>query len=185
MRRLMFVAAALTLALSACASIDVTTDFDPETDFARLRTFAWMEGSGGGAGDPRVSGDLMDQRFRRAIESELVSKGMQKATSGRPDVFVGYQVALDDQIDYQTISTSYGSGWGYRGVYGGGMVSSQTVARAYTVGTLVIDVFDAARRELVWRGAGEGRVDAARNPQERQERINEAVTQILEDFPVR
>jgi hypothetical protein len=109
---------------------------------------------------------------------------MQKAISGQPDVFVGYQVALDDQIDYETINTYWGSGWGYRGVYGG-VVGSRTVAREYTVGTLVIDVFDAARRELVWRGAGEGRVNAARNPQERQERINQAVTQILEDFPVR
>ncbi len=182
MRNPMFAVVALNLALSGCAAIEVNTDFDPATDFTRYQTFAWMEGTGGG-NDPRVSGDLMDQRFRRAIESELVSRGMQKAASGQPDVFVGYQVALDDRVDYETINTYYGGGWGYRGVYGVG-VASQTTAREYTLGTLVIDVFDAGRRELVWRGTGEGRVDAARNPQERQERINEAVTLILEEFPV-
>jgi len=180
----MFAAVALAWLVSACGGIKVTTDFDASTDFTRYRTFGWMEGSGAG-NDPRVSNDLMDQRFRRAIESELVSRGLQKVTSGEPDVFVGYQVALDDQIDYQTINTYWGRGWGYRGVYRGGMVSSQTVvAREYTVGTLIIDVFDAARRELIWRGAGEGRVDFARNPQERQERINEAVYLIMEDFPI-
>jgi hypothetical protein len=179
----MFAVVALNLALSGCAGIEVSTDYDPENDFTRYQTFAWMEGSGG-AGDPRVSGDLMDQRFRRAIESELVSRGMEKVTSGQPDVYVGYQVALDDRVDYQTVNTFYGTGWGYRGIYGGGVMGSQTYATEYTMGTLVIDVFDASRRELVWRGAGEGKVDVARNPQERQERVNQAVTLILEDFPV-
>lgn len=183
MKNPMFAVVALSLALSGCASIEVTTDYDPTTDFTRYQTFAWMEGSGRGTDDPRVGGDLMDQRFRRAIESELVSRGMQKVATGQPDVYVGYQVALDDRVDYQTINTYYGAGWGYRGVARVG-VGTQTYAREYTLGTLVIDVFDAARRELVWRGTGEGRVDVARNPQERQERVNEAVTAILEDFPV-
>ena len=175
-------AAALTLLVCGCGGIQVNTDYNPETDFTRFRTFAWAEGSGVGE-DIRVSGDLMDQRFRRAIESELVSRGMEKSTSGQPDAFVGYQVALDDRVDYQTINTYYGSGWGYRGVYGG-VRATQTTAREYTVGTLVIDVYDPRLRELVWRGAGEGRVKQARNPEESQERINQAVTVILEKLPV-
>ena len=126
----------------------------------------------------------MNQRFRRAIESELVSRGLQKTTSGQPDLFVGYQVALDDRVDYQTVNNYWGTDWGYRGVYGGGVMGTRTYSIEYTVGTLVIDLFDASRRELVWRGAGEGRVNAARNPQERQEQINQAVTLILEEFPV-
>ena len=183
MRKPMFAVVALNLALSGCAGIEVSTDYDPEADFTRYQTFAWMEGTGGGIDDPLFSGDLMDQRFRRAIESELVSRGMQKTASGQPDVFVGYQVALDDRVDYQTVNTYYGSGWGYRGVYGG-MGATRTIARQYTVGTLVIDVYDARQRELVWRGSGEGRVNQARNPEESQELINQAVTLILEDFPV-
>ena len=188
MKRAMFVTVALTLGLVACAGIKVTTDFNPETDFAAYETFAWMEGTGGST-DPRASGDLMDQRFRRAIEAELVSRGLQKATSGAPDIFVGYQIALDDKVDYQTMNTYWGSGWGYRGVYGRGPAvgigTTQTYTTEYTVGTLVIDIFDGTRRELVWRGAGEGKVDVARNPQERQERINEAVYLIMEDYPSR
>ncbi len=183
MRRQVFAALTLALLVSACGGIRVTTDFDPSTDFTRYRTFAWMEGSGQST-DPRVSGDLMDQRFRRAIESELVSRGMEKRASGQPDVFVGYQMALDDRINYQTINTYYGSGWGYRGVYGR-VGTTQTTARPYTVGTLVIDFYDARQRELVWRGSGEGKVNLARSPEESQERINQAVTRILRDFPVR
>ena len=64
------------------------------------------------------------------------------------------------------------------------MGTSRTTAREYTVGTLIIDFYDTGLRELVWRGAGEGKVNQARNPEESQERINEVVTLILEDFPV-
>ena len=182
MRTSMFATVVLAGGLVGCAGISVTTDFDPDVDLTQYETFAWMEGSGSGSGDIRATGDLVDQRFRRAIESELASRGLQKATSGAPDMFVGYQLALDDKVDYQTMNTYYGSGWGYRGVYRGVGVGTQTYTTEYTMGTLVIDVFDGARHELVWRGAGEGKVSEARNPQERQEKINEAVELILAEF---
>ena len=175
-------AAALTLVVGACSGIQVNSDYNPDIDFTLYRTFAWAEGAGTGD-DPRVDNDLVDQRFRRAIESELVSRGMEKTASGQPDVFVGYQMALDDRVSYQTVNSYYGTGWGYRGVYGG-VGTSRTTSTEYTVGTLVIDVYDARQRELVWRGSGEGKVNQARDPEESQERINQAVTRIFRDFPV-
>ncbi len=175
-------AVALTLGLGACGGIQVNTDYDLEADFTRYRTFAWAEGSGGGD-DHRVNNDLMDQRFRRAVESELVSRGMEKATSGQPDVFVGYQIALDDRVDFQTINTYYEGGWGYRGVYSV-VETTERITSEYTIGTLVIDVYDARQRELVWRGSGEGRVSQARNPEQSQEQINPAVTRIMAEFPI-
>jgi hypothetical protein len=64
-------------------------------------------------------------------------------------------------------------------------VGTRTTAREYTVGTLVIDLFDARQRELVWRAVGEGKVnEQQRTPEESQERINQVVAQILEDFPI-
>lgn len=175
-------AVALTLGLGACGGIQINTDYNPEIDFTAYRTFDWAEGSGGGADG--VVTELVDGRFRRAVEAELASRGMDKATSGQPDVFIGYQVTLDDRVDYQTVNTYYGGAWGYRGVYGGA-AGTRTTAREYTIGTLVIDLFDARRRELVWRAAGEGKVnEQQRSPEESQERINQVVAQILEDFPI-
>jgi hypothetical protein len=177
-------AAALTLGLGACSGLQVNTDYNPEVDFTQYQTFGWAEGAGSGD-DARVDNDLVDQRFRRAVELELGSRGMELATSGQPDVFIGYQIILDDRVNYQTVNTYYSSGWGYRGVYGG-VGTSQTTARPYTVGTLIIDVYDAGMRELVWRGSGERNVSQsqARSPQEAQERANDVVARILEEFPV-
>ena len=171
MRARILGAVALTLVVCACGGVQVNTDYNPDIDFTRYRTFAWAEGSGS-LDDPRLT-DLVDQRFRRAVESELVSRGMEKTTSGQPDVFVGYQITLDDRVDYRTVNTYYGNAWGYRGVYGG-VGTSRTSATEYTIGTLIIDFYDARQRELVWRGSGEGKVNQARDPEESQERIGRA-----------
>ena len=52
-----------------------------------------------------------------------------------------------------TASARYGMGtWG--GYYGmsAGPVSTTTRVVEYTMGTLVVDIWDAATKELVWRG---------------------------------
>ncbi len=182
MRARILGAVALTLGLGACSGIQVNTDYNPEVDFSRYQTFDWAERAGSGD-DALIDNELVDRRFRRAVESLLESRGMERSTSGQADVVVGYQLILDDRVDYQTVNTYYGSGWGYRGVYGG-VGTSQTTAREYTVGTLIIDFYDTGSRELVWRGSGEGRVSQARSPEESQERINGVVARILRGFPV-
>ena len=176
-------AAALALVVCACSGIQVNTDYNPEVDFSRYQTFDWAERAGSGD-DALIDNELVDRRFRRAVESELASRGLERMRSGQPDLVVGYQLVLDNRVSYQTVNTYYGSGWGYRGVYRGGVATSQTTAREYTVGTLIIDFYDARERELVWRGSGEGKVNQARNPEESQERINQVVTLILADFPI-
>jgi Domain of unknown function (DUF4136) len=184
--------ALVTIALATlgagCSGIQTTHDFNPDVSFAELRTYDWMPQPTSGGRDSRVDNDLVDARFRRAIETVMEESGMQKVTSGEPDFRVGYFLALDDQVDYQTVNSYWGSSWGY-GMYGyrgaGMTMSTSTVQeRRYTVGTMIIDIFDVESHELVWRGSGEGKVNQnARDPQERQERADEAVRAILKQFP--
>ena len=182
MRARILGAVALTLGLGGCSGIQVNTDYNPDVDFNLYQTFDWAERAGSGD-DALIDNELVDQRFRRAVESELASRGMERVRSGQPDLVVGYQLILDDRVDYRTVNTYYGNAWGYRGVYGG-VGTSRTIATEYTIGTLIIDFYDARQRELVWRGSGEGKVNQARDPEESQERINQVVTLILQDFPV-
>ena len=169
------------LLVSACAGITVNQDFRPGTDFSTLRTWDWMPG-----GAESEFGPLVDDRVQSAIETQMQAKGFRKVDSGEPNFRVGFQLIAEDRVDYQTVNTYYGGGWGYRGVYGRygpGMGTSQTYSREYTTGAIVIDFFDVASRELVWRGSGEGTVHETASPQERQERANLAVQKILEQFP--
>jgi hypothetical protein len=71
--------------------------------------------------------------------------------------------------------------YGYRvGGWGGW---PQTYAYDYTEGTLLIDVIDPATMTLLWRGTGTGVVDPTASPQRREQRINDAVDRILDEFP--
>ena len=178
-------AVAVAATLAACSGISTSYDFDPSFDFAEARTWDWMPAPPLRAGDSRANNRLDDQRIRAAIELAMEDKGMQKVDAD-PDVRVGFHLALDDAVSYETMNSYYGPGWGYgmyRYPYGGTMTTSTTRERRYTIGTLIIDVFDVNAQELIWRGTGEGEVHQARDPQERQERADEAVWQIMRSFP--
>ena len=71
------------------------------------------------------------------------------------------------------------------GRYGPAMGTSRTYSVEYTMGTLIIDFFDVGSKELVWRGSAEGKIHESNDPQVRQERANQAVLMILEQFPPR
>jgi len=175
------------LLASACSGISVNQDFNPATEFSGFRAWDWMPAPNRPSGDTRADNSIVDQRVRSAIEAGMQEKGFTKVQSGEPHFRVGYQIILDDRVDYQTVNDYWGPGWGYRGVYGRysgpTMATSQTTARAYTMGTLVVDFFDVASQELVWRGSAEGKLHENADPAKRQERINQAVQKTLAQFP--
>jgi hypothetical protein len=51
------------------------------------------------------------------------------------------------------------------------------------VGTLVVDMADAHKNELVWRGMGVKEVDVNAKPDRRDKNIQEAVEKIFRNFP--
>ncbi len=177
----------LALVLSGCSGISVNQDFNPQANFSALRTWGWMPApTGRTTSDPREDNPLLDQRIRSAIEGELQERGFRFVQSGEPNFRVGYHLILEDQVDYETVNTYWGGGWGYRGVYGRygpAMATSQTYSREYTQGTLIIDFLDVASKELVWRGSAEGKIHETDDPAEKQARANTAVRMILDQFP--
>jgi hypothetical protein len=172
---------ALAVSLGACSGLSTNFDFDPQANFTGYQTWAWMEMQP----NSQLT-DLQRSRVRSSIESALTAKGMS-LVRGQPSFWVGYQVILDEQVSYNTVNSYYGGGWGYRGWYGPSygmtMGSSQTTETRVQVGTLIIDIFDAGTKELVWRGTGESKIQEVRDPQERQARLDQAVAKIMEKFP--
>jgi hypothetical protein len=55
--------------------------------------------------------------------------------------------------------------------------------RDVPVGTLVVDLVDRARRELVWRGVAQGTVDPRATPEKAEQRANEAMAKLFAGFP--
>ena len=163
----------------ACSGIRVTTDYDPNADFSDVRSYAWLDENSGVEGDRADVASLLDRRLRAAVESELQSKGIAPTDRSKAKVLVTYHLGVETKLDVNTINTGYG--YGPYGRYGG--ISSTTTVHEYQEGTLLIDMVEPSSKQLVWRGAGQARIREYSTPEEREQRVNEAVKQILEDFP--
>jgi hypothetical protein len=147
-------------------------DFDKTADFTTYKTYALRDGT-------KVGNNLIDDRFVAAIEAQMAKKGLTK--SEQPDIFVAYHVAFDKEKDISSWSTGGGGpyGWGW----GGGWGTTDVRVYEILVGTLVIDVADAKKNAVVWRGVGVKEVDTDAKPDRRDRNINEAVEKVLRNFP--
>jgi len=171
---------ALTLTV-ACASMQVYVDYDRNADVDSYRTFGWS-----GSTEPSLqdTSPLMDARVRSAIERKLRSSGLRLVDSD-PDLYVAYYTEENDELRLDTthFGYGYGAGW-YWDPYGpwagGGLSTSQTTVRSYTRGTLIIDLWDAKTKQLVWRGTAEDVVPE--NPEKAARKIDEAVAKMSDEF---
>lgn len=166
------------LALAACSSVQVNQDWDPGASFAGLKTWAWQSSTPEVTGNERLDDPLLHGRIQSAIEKSLAEKGFSKVASGVPDVWVAYHIALQQKLDARTIYTGYGP---YRGWYGVG--GTQTVVDQYDLGTLLIDFIRPETNNVIWRGSGQSRIQELKTPEQREERVQDAVDRILKQYP--
>jgi hypothetical protein len=161
------------LLLVSCSTISVNQDYDPAYDFSKLKTFGFI---------PITEEAGIDQlnatRLGDAIKANLNAKGYTLADQA--DFGIALFFTKDTKTSIQSTGYGYGYGYGYRG-YGG--MGGSTYVTQYEEGTLVIDFVDMAKQELVWRGVGTGALSDSPSVEERTANINNAVTQILAQFP--
>jgi hypothetical protein len=148
-------------------------DFDRQADFSGLRTYSFKEGT--------KSGDrFVDERIERAIVHNLSRLGMTR-DDRNPDVFIVTHLTFEKEKDIRSYSTYPGYG-PYDWYWGTGWGVSEIRVREITMGTLLIDVIDAERGAVIWRGGAIERVKH-RSPESADEHIQDTVDEILENFP--
>lgn len=122
----------------------VKTDYDRSANFGLYKTYSWEK--------IQTTDPLWNDRIQSGVDAELSSKGWAKTAYGG-DVSV---IAIEMTQQQQTLNTFYdnfGGGWGWRRWGGGGFGTSTTTTDVYKVGSLVVDVFDAKTKKLMWRGS--------------------------------
>ena len=171
----------LGIAATSCSNVKVQHDWDPGVDFSQFKTFAVLEET------QQSVNRLVDQRIRAAIVAELTAKELRQVdTPDKADLAIGYQITTEQQTSHHTVH----SGWGARGYRSSRHThwrtptgTSRTTQVNFTVGTLVIAAFQMSDKELVWEGSASGTVNPSSGPEQREQRINDAVQRILKDFP--
>ena len=186
--RALVVVAVLTLAVAvAHAGMKVKVEFDKEYDFSKVRTFGWHPDGAGEVkllmregGDPEAIRARWEPTIKNAVEKELTNRGLVPATSGVPDLYLNYYFLSGPNSEAQTRGQFIGAipPWGLPDFE---MTTSSL--KIFEQGTLILDLIDGPKRQIVWRGIGEAEVDRQRTPVEREKRIRGAMAELLKKFP--
>jgi len=168
MKKMILVSSFALLMLSACSSISVHRDYDTQADFGAYRTYSWMPMKDRPR-DP-IHNTLTDARIKRAIQTEMEILGYHFQENGRADLRVAFHYGIRTRLDIN----HYG--------YGPWRGPAYTEVDRYKEGTLIIDIIDASKKQLVFRGWASSVV---RGPETADRKINEAVKAILEKYPLR
>jgi hypothetical protein len=173
LNRMAVVVMGLVLALlvgNVALAQDVTTNFMPGTDFTKYHTYKWVVIEG--AEQPN---QIVDAQIKQAIDAQLAAKGLTKVDGDKADLYVGYQISISKQQQWN----AYGMGGGLR--WGGGMATatSSTIA----IGTLAVDMYDPATKQLVWTGRATKTLDPNNSQEKKQKNLNNAMKKLLAKFP--
>ncbi len=170
--------AGLFMLLSACKiGPPVTSDYDISFDYSKLRTYAWVVQK-----EPIKVSTLENRRQINAIETVLNRKGFIKAE--KPDFLLRTHTITDKKVDVD----SFYSLWGYYPYYHHyhrPPYYNNTIVREYEIGTLVLDIVDPVKKEVIWRGSVSRKLGVYRNrtPEERASIAMTNADYLLASFP--
>ena len=179
----------LVATTAACVAPKIGYDYDAGANFSGYHVYEWMPGPQEKTGDRRADNAQLDIRIRTAVAARLHLKGYTTSVKAPPDFYVAYYVGMKDLTP--DTSTQYFS----EGMAGksfshsadtrspGAAHTTAQEAQSSLTGTLLIDIIDAASKQLVWRGTAAGDIDPGLTSKERDERIRNIVHDILAHFP--
>jgi len=105
-------------------------------------------------------------------------KGLKKVLGDKADLVIRYRVAVDRQKQWNATGTGdLFRAPGLDTVMGSATATSTTIE----VGTLVLDLYDAAAKQLVWTGHATKTINPSKDPQKNQKNIDKAMRKLLKD----
>jgi hypothetical protein len=174
-QKVAFALIGMILLAGTASAQQVKTDYDRSANFAQYKTYSWEH--------VKTKDPLDVDRIKNDVNAALSAKGWTQVASGG-DVCI---IALQMTRNQQTLNTFYdgfGGGWGYRRFGGGGFGGfgdATTTTETYKVGTLVVDLFDAKTKQLLWRGSASDTL--SNNSNTNIKNLNKGVEKMFKQFP--
>ncbi len=166
--RLGLLGAAMLLA-AGCSTVAIKADWDHDVDFSRYHSFSWLDARELRTA-PRSVSPLVEQRLQREITRGLESRGLRAAPRKDADLLVAVHTAARERVSVTYTGWGYWRPWGYGGAH----------VNTWREGTLVVDLMDRDKKQLVWRGIAEG---AIRDMAPGDEEIRAVVEKLLVAYP--
>jgi hypothetical protein len=166
--------ASLFVVPALAASLNVRIDYDKSFNFSKVKTYSIRIGTTWG-------NDIAERQVLAEFDEGIASKGWTKAEQGEAQIEVILHGATEVK---HTLNTFYngmgGYGYGYGYGWGGPGVVTTTMTD-YTVGTLVVDMFDTETKHLVFRGTAQHKVSS--HAKKNVKRIEKTASEMFEHFP--
>jgi len=144
----------------------VSTDYDHSANFNGYKTYSWTK--------VEAANSIWDARVKDDVDKGLAAKGWTQVPSGG-EVSV---VAVATSHTEQQLNTYYN---GFGGRRFGGFGDATTTVEKYKVGTLVIDMFDAGSKNLIWRASASDTLSG--NPEKNTKNLDKGVQKMFSHFP--
>lgn len=179
--RLLWSRFAIVLVLSVlCGTAQaqkIKVEFDKSVDFSAFKTFAW---------DPSpqpTARPMLLAAIKAAVNEELTKSGLKEVASG-PDMYVQIYggTESDSAISYSDLL--YGPAgitpFDQSFLMWGAIPGAVTTVIVHE-GELVVDLLDAHRKKLVWRGIAKEKLSTQRSKALNQ--VNTAVEKLFAQYP--
>lgn len=159
-----------TFAISLLAACSTTrllnTNYEKGVDFTAFKTYQLLKHKND---FPFGMNPINRQLIEKAIQKEMTNLGYQ--VSKEPDLVVAFFVKEKTIREVSHYYRGYYGRWGY---------PSWIEVNEYQEGTLVIDLIDRTKKQVIWHGAAEGRVyDDMKNV---EKEINETVEAVFKKY---
>lgn len=185
MFRLPFPLVCCLLFVAACSTsgINITSDYRESVNYAALQSYAWYRGDD--IARKRKLDPLTKEKIVASIDQVLEEKGF--VIGEKPDFLVNFSVTAKTVYDigsYYTYS-GYTPGFNWtRNGYGLSSAGKIMTMEAIREGTLVVDILDADKQTIIWRGIATKRLPKRLlGKKERESLIDSAIKQVLDNFP--
>ena len=157
---------AVILLTAAAFAEQVTVDYDHSANFGNYHTYSWQK--------VETANSIWDARVKDAVDKQLAAKGLSEVPSGG-DITL---VAIETTHNRQQFNTFYDNFGGRRF---GGFGDSTTTVENYRVGTLVVDMFDAGSKNLIWRGTSSSALSG--NSEKNTKTLEKGVQKLFGHYP--
>lgn len=141
---------------------NVRYNYDRDADFGKYKTYQWVESK------EMARDQLRDQDIKRAIDEQLAAKGLRKVDENG-DLDLTYQTSMSQEKQF--------NGWGTGPRWSGGMATATT--STIRIGSLVVDMYDPARKQLIWRGNVSKELNPSKDPDKNYKNLQKAMAKLL------
>jgi hypothetical protein len=151
---------------AASLAQQVKTDYDHNANFSQYKTYSWEK--------VQTRDPLLVDRIKDAVNGVLSAKGWTQVDSGG-DVSIA---AIEITQNKQDLNTFYD---GFGGRRFGGFGDATTTTETYKVGDLVVNLFDAKTKNLIWRGSSSDTL--SNNADKNTKSLDKGVQKMFAHFP--